>query len=84
MMPIDEALAIAHGYNEFCTLNQYYDAWQTIYDEEVALCESDQYYLEKLICDGAILTPENFSELGGTPVRGTSINVARILTGDME
>ena len=84
MMTVDEALSMVHGYNESCTLNEYYDAWQVLHDEDVALCESDQCFLEKLICDGVILTDENRDELGGQPVRGLSINVARILTGDME
>ena len=50
-----------------CTLEEYYLAWQYLYDNNAPLCEADAAYMDKLICDGSVLTSENYEELGGVP-----------------
>ena len=64
---VDHAYRIARGDTEALDLIQYYDAWQYLYDNNVTLSLSDREYLDKLICDGSVLTPENYKELGGVP-----------------
>ena len=46
----------------------------------MTLSLSDREYMDKLICDGSVLTPENYEELGGNPyypvhVGGGSITI---------
>ena len=53
-MNIKEAKALAFGSKESENLEQYYGAWQWLYDNETELSESDADYLDKLICDGII------------------------------
>ena len=64
---VDHAYRIARGDTEALDLIQYYDAWQYLYDNNVTLSLSDELYMDKLICDGSVLTPENYEELGGNP-----------------
>ena len=64
---VDHAYRIARGDTEALDLIQYYDAWQYLYDNNVTLSLSDELYMDKLICDGSVLTPENYEELGGVP-----------------
>ena len=76
---LDEAYRVARG-DTNSTLEEYYLAWQHLSDYNADLCEADQYYLEKLICDGSVLTKENYDELGGVPyypvhAGGISINI---------
>ena len=68
----DHAYSIARGYTKALDIEQYYQAWQYLYDHSVSLREPDKLYLEKLICDGVILTPENSEELEGRPYRGAN------------
>mgnify|MGYP001145098073 CR=1 FL=1 len=53
-MNIKDAKSIAFGSRESATLDEFYDAWQWLYDNKVELSESDTYYLDKLICDGIV------------------------------
>ena len=64
---VKAAKSIAFGSRPAVTIAQYFDAWQYLYDNNVPLDEADTLYLDKLICDGSIVTPENFDELGGIP-----------------
>ena len=64
---VDHAYRIARGDTEALDLIQYYDAWQYLYDNNVTLSLSDELYMDKLICDGSVLTPENYEELEGNP-----------------
>jgi len=64
------AKEIINGENPVADLNEYYEAWQTLSDIGAKLCESDELYLDKLICDGFVITEENYDELGGIPYRG--------------
>ena len=76
---ISHAKEIAFGMKPSASLNEYYDAWQYLYDNGVNLGEADANFMDKLICDGNVLTPQNRNELGGRPVR-TSLNTARFLS----
>ena len=85
MMTVIEAFHVIRGdLSDTATQEDVYNAWQLLYDEDVPLGDSDWYYQQKLIDDGVILTDRNRDELGGKPVRGTSINEARILSADIE
>ena len=53
-MNIKLAKSIAFGSKPASTLEEYYDAWQWLYDNKVELSEPDTYYLDKLICDGIV------------------------------
>ena len=53
-MDIKKAKALAFGSSPSTTLDQYYDAWQWLYDNKIELSESDENYMDKLICDGHI------------------------------
>jgi len=56
-LTIPLAKRIAFGSESEASLEEYYEAWQFLYDHNVPLGESDSHYLEKLICDGHIATP---------------------------
>ena len=79
----DQARGIILGYNPVASVNEYYDAWQALYDLGADLSEPDQLLLDKLICDGVVLTPENYDELGGVAVRGYSSRAAYLFAGDL-
>jgi len=51
---VKEAKALAFGSKPSVDLAQYYDAWQWLYDNNVALTQADAHYMDKLICDGHI------------------------------
>ena len=53
-MNIKEAKALAFGSKESESLEQYYGAWQWLYDNRVYLNVADAGYMDKLICDGHI------------------------------
>jgi hypothetical protein len=51
---IKSAKQIAFGTTAAETLEEYYSAWQWLYDNKVELKEPDENYIDKLICDGHI------------------------------
>ena len=53
-MNIKEAKAIAFGSRPSADLDEYYSAWQWLYDHSVELEIPDVEYMDKLICDGHI------------------------------
>ena len=53
-MNIKEAKALAFGSKPSADLQEYYGAWQLLYDNHVYLNVSDADYMDKLICDGHI------------------------------
>ena len=53
-MNIKEAKAIAFGSRPSVDLDEYYSAWQWLYDNSVELEIPDVEYMDKLICDGHI------------------------------
>lgn len=62
---INDAKEVALGFIPAVTIAQYFEAWQYLYDTGAELSEPDIYYLDKLICDGTVLTKENYDELNG-------------------
>ena len=55
-MNIKEAKSIAFGSKPSSDLDEYYDAWQWLYDNHVYLNVADANYMDKLICDGNVIT----------------------------
>ena len=53
-MNIKEAKALAFGSRPSTSLDEYYGAWQWLYDNKVRLNVADAGYMDKLICDGHI------------------------------
>ena len=53
-MNIKEAKALAFGSRPCADLEEYYRAWQWLYDKSVELEQPDIEYMDKLICDGHI------------------------------
>ena len=53
-MNIKEAKSIAFGSRPSADLDEYYSAWQWLYDNGVYLNVADAGYMDKLICDGHI------------------------------
>lgn len=59
-MNIKEAKSLAFGSKPSATLEEYYDAWQWLYDNKIELKEADIAFLDKLICDGLIVPSEDY------------------------
>jgi hypothetical protein len=53
-----EAKSLAFGSKPSATLEEYYEAWQWLYDNKIELKQADIDFLDKLICDG-IVKPVN-------------------------
>lgn len=49
-----DAKRIAFGSIPAPTLEDYYAAWQHLYDTQADLKQADINYLDKLICDGCV------------------------------
>ena len=67
-------VSVTHAYKKAVGTSQTQDihewvaAWQYLYDNNASLSEPDRLYMDKLICDGVILTPENYDEMNGMNV----------------
>ena len=53
-MNVKQAKSIAFGSKPAASLEEYYGAWQYLYDKGVDLEIPDVEYMDKLICDGHI------------------------------
>ena len=62
---VTHAYKKAVGTSQCADIHEWVAAWQYLYDNEAELSEADELYMDKLICDGVILTPENYDELNG-------------------
>ena len=49
------AKSIAFGSRPATSLEEYWEAWQWLKDNNIPLSEPDELYLDKLICDGVVL-----------------------------
>ena len=58
-MNVKEAKRIAFGTTAASSLDEWHGAWQWLYDNYVDLEQSDKDYLDKLICDGNVITRED-------------------------
>ena len=54
-MNVKEAKGLAFGSKESESLEEYYGAWQWLYDNHVYLNVADAAYMDKLICDGNVI-----------------------------
>lgn len=54
-MNVKKAKAIAFGSKEAVSLEEYWEAWQWLYDNRIELTEPDIQFLDKLICDGHVI-----------------------------
>ena len=63
-MNIKDAKRIAFGSAPSVSLEQYYGAWQWLYDNEIELLEPDVGFLDKLICDGLVKAREDYTYNG--------------------
>ena len=59
-MNVKQAKSLAFGTKASASLEEYYAAWQWLYDNDVELKQPDVNYLDKLICDGVVLPKENY------------------------
>ena len=59
-MNVKRAKALAFGTKESLDLDEYFGAWQWLYDNDVELKLPDLRYLDKLICDGYINPREDY------------------------
>jgi len=57
---IAEAKRIAFGSTPAESLEEYFSAWQWLYDNEVDLKQPDIDYLDKLICDGNVVPKDDY------------------------
>ena len=57
-MDVKQAKSLAFGSKPSASLDEYYGAWQWLYDEKIALTQADAHYMDKLICDGIITIEE--------------------------
>lgn len=53
-MDVKQAKSLAFGSKPSASLEEYYSAWQWLYDKKIALTQSDLHYMDKLVCDGII------------------------------
>ena len=65
-----EAIAVVRGKKPTCSLDEYYDAYQWLYDNNVELDVPEECMLDKLICDGVIVTEENPVSIRGLTAMG--------------
>lgn len=54
-MNVKKAKAIAFGSKEAVSLEEFWEAWQWLYDNRIELTEPDLQFLDKLICDGYVI-----------------------------
>ena len=65
-----EAIAVVRGKKPTCSLDEYYDAYQWLYDNNVELELPEESMLDKLVCDGVIVTEENPVSIRGLTAMG--------------
>ena len=59
-MNMKDARRIAFGTNPAATLEEYYQAWQCLYDNNADLRADDIDLLDKFICDGNVKPKEGY------------------------
>lgn len=61
-MNVKRAKVIAFGSKEAASLEEFWDAWQWLYDNNIELKEPDLHFLDKLICDGHVIPRKGYFE----------------------
>ena len=64
-MNVKDAKTLAFGTKPSSCLEEYFKAWQWLYDNEVELKQPDIDYLDKLICDGAVIPKNDYWDIIG-------------------
>ena len=59
-MNVKEAKRKAFGTTPCESLEEWHNAWQWLYDNDVELQDADKDYLDKLICDGNVVPREDY------------------------
>lgn len=59
-MNTKQAKSLAFGSKPPASLEEYYTAWQWLYDNDVELRKDDTDFLDKLICDGSVVAKEGY------------------------
>ena len=62
-MNVGQAKKVAFGSQPSNNLQEYFDAWQWLYDNKIELKEPDHDYLDKLICDGSVIPKEGYFDI---------------------
>lgn len=62
-MNVGQAKKVAFGSQSSHNLQEYFDAWQWLYDNKIELKEPDLDYLDKLICDGSVIPREGYFDI---------------------
>ena len=62
-MNVKEAKSIAFGSKGSESLEEYFGAWQWLYDNDIELKEPDVDYLDKLICDGSVIPKPGYFDI---------------------
>jgi len=62
-MNVGQAKKVAFGSQPSNNLQEYFDAWQWLYDNQIDLKEPDVRYLDKLICDGSVNPREGYFDI---------------------
>jgi hypothetical protein len=60
---VKDAKRIAFGSIPAPSLEEYYAAWQHLYDAKADLKQADIDYLDKLICDGCVKPEEGYFDI---------------------
>ena len=58
-MNVKQAKSLAFGSSPSTSLDEFYNAWQWLYDNKIELKQPDINYLDKLICDGIVIPRED-------------------------
>jgi len=59
-MNTKQAKSLAFGSKAPDSLEEYYSAWQWLYDNDVDISTADSDFLDKLICDGCVKAKEGY------------------------
>ena len=62
-MNVGQAKKVAFGSQPSNNLQEYFDAWQWLYDNKIELKEPDHDYLDKLICEGSVIPREGYFDI---------------------
>ena len=62
-MNVGQAKKVEFGSQPSNNLQEYFDAWQWLYDNKIELKEPDHDYLDKLICDGSVIPREGYFDI---------------------
>jgi hypothetical protein len=62
-MNVGQAKKVAFGSQPSNNLQEYFDAWQWLYDNKIELKEPDIRYLDKLICDGSVIPRKGYFDI---------------------